>query len=536
MQNSANSTLWTSRTSLTSNHGISSSPYDRDHCHASNQQSPSSDPVPRSLPAISSVDLSSTTPRFFQQSSTTPALASATSSTMSSFYPADFSHSAPGTAGGPSANNNNNNAYPPRAGLDNSRPYTMAGYMGPSGTGNGATAGTTANPGAGTGPSPYHGGAEYLSGGSAGYHPGHAAGTAAGSAGGANVLTGYRPATSHETFSGQNYSYPSSRSSFSAYGPAGAGHSAYGSSAVPPGSSSSSTAAPYHHGAYSHAAAAGGYGGPTAGAGTSSGSGVPAEYAAYPAQASADPTSAYPSGVPGYANPTSAGYTYGGSQAGIYPGSHVSQTPASGSVAPAPGCYGFQHTAGPAIHYLNPFEVKHRRRTTKQQFRVLEGTFKENPKPNANLRKSLAQQLDMPGRAVQIWFQNRRAKAKAQAKKEEQATRERAATSEGSTSTGKTNMPQSGSSSQAGHARSATAPQPTSSANTSTDSYGSRTSPGQGDYRHSQLASQQQQQQQHAGAAYGQMGGMQQGHHGASSHHAGGPTGWHAGHSSGSRN
>jgi len=70
-------------------------------------------------------------------------------------------------------------------------------------------------------------------------------------------------------------------------------------------------------------------------------------------------------------------------------------------------------------HMLHPFEVKHRRRTTRTQFKVLEATFRENPKPNASVRKSVSQQLDMPIRAVQIWFQNRRAKAKAAAKKEE---------------------------------------------------------------------------------------------------------------------
>lgn len=66
---------------------------------------------------------------------------------------------------------------------------------------------------------------------------------------------------------------------------------------------------------------------------------------------------------------------------------------------------------------LNPFEIKHRRRTTKTQFRVLESTFREIPKPNAALRKQISAQLDMPVRAVQIWFQNRRAKAKAMEKK-----------------------------------------------------------------------------------------------------------------------
>lgn len=69
-------------------------------------------------------------------------------------------------------------------------------------------------------------------------------------------------------------------------------------------------------------------------------------------------------------------------------------------------------------HMLHPFEVKHRRRTTRNQFKILEATFQENPKPNATIRKSISAQLDMPLRAVQIWFQNRRAKAKAVAKRE----------------------------------------------------------------------------------------------------------------------
>ncbi|TIA92686.1 hypothetical protein E3P99_00454 [Wallemia hederae] len=48
---------------------------------------------------------------------------------------------------------------------------------------------------------------------------------------------------------------------------------------------------------------------------------------------------------------------------------------------------------------------------------VLEDTYQSNPKPSALIRKSLADQLQMTPRGVQIWFQNRRAKAKAQAKK-----------------------------------------------------------------------------------------------------------------------
>lgn len=64
--------------------------------------------------------------------------------------------------------------------------------------------------------------------------------------------------------------------------------------------------------------------------------------------------------------------------------------------------------------YYNPFEVKHRRRTTKSQFMVLEKSFEDNAKPSASTRKTLADQLDMTPRGVQVWFQNRRAKAKMQ--------------------------------------------------------------------------------------------------------------------------
>ena len=64
--------------------------------------------------------------------------------------------------------------------------------------------------------------------------------------------------------------------------------------------------------------------------------------------------------------------------------------------------------------FYNPFEVKHRRRTTKAQFKVLERVFQENAKPPAALRRQLAGRLGMTPRAVQVWFQNRRAKLKTQ--------------------------------------------------------------------------------------------------------------------------
>ncbi|CEP19827.1 hypothetical protein [Parasitella parasitica] len=62
--------------------------------------------------------------------------------------------------------------------------------------------------------------------------------------------------------------------------------------------------------------------------------------------------------------------------------------------------------------FYNPFEIKHRRRTSRAQLKVLEKSYNENPKPSAAIRRILAQKLEMTPRGVQIWFQNRRAKAK----------------------------------------------------------------------------------------------------------------------------
>ncbi|KAJ2801228.1 hypothetical protein H4R20_003760 [Coemansia guatemalensis] len=63
-------------------------------------------------------------------------------------------------------------------------------------------------------------------------------------------------------------------------------------------------------------------------------------------------------------------------------------------------------------NFYNPYHVKHRRRTTKEQLALLEGTFTATPKPSSEVRKSLAGKLQMTAREVQIWFQNRRAKQK----------------------------------------------------------------------------------------------------------------------------
>ncbi|OMJ26680.1 Homeobox protein HD-10 [Smittium culicis] len=62
--------------------------------------------------------------------------------------------------------------------------------------------------------------------------------------------------------------------------------------------------------------------------------------------------------------------------------------------------------------FYNPYQVKHRRRTTKEQFTTLENTFIVNNKPSAETRREIAQKLSMTPREVQVWFQNRRAKEK----------------------------------------------------------------------------------------------------------------------------
>jgi len=55
-----------------------------------------------------------------------------------------------------------------------------------------------------------------------------------------------------------------------------------------------------------------------------------------------------------------------------------------------------------AFYPYTPNEVKHRKRTTSAQLKVLEAIFKKDTKPNANLRNELAQELDMTARGVQV--------------------------------------------------------------------------------------------------------------------------------------
>jgi hypothetical protein len=59
--------------------------------------------------------------------------------------------------------------------------------------------------------------------------------------------------------------------------------------------------------------------------------------------------------------------------------------------------------------------VQRRRRLSRYERSVLESRFHVNRHPSADERRELAVQLNMPLHTVQIWFQNRRAKAKLEA-------------------------------------------------------------------------------------------------------------------------
>lgn len=61
--------------------------------------------------------------------------------------------------------------------------------------------------------------------------------------------------------------------------------------------------------------------------------------------------------------------------------------------------------------------TKRERASWKQRI-VLERVFQLNPYPNQETRSQLADQLGMSPRKVQIWFQNRRTKAKASPKED----------------------------------------------------------------------------------------------------------------------
>jgi hypothetical protein len=60
---------------------------------------------------------------------------------------------------------------------------------------------------------------------------------------------------------------------------------------------------------------------------------------------------------------------------------------------------------------------KKRTRTSTEQLRILQKAFQTDPMPNSGARAALSKKLGMSTRAVQVWFQNRRAKEKLDAKR-----------------------------------------------------------------------------------------------------------------------
>jgi len=64
--------------------------------------------------------------------------------------------------------------------------------------------------------------------------------------------------------------------------------------------------------------------------------------------------------------------------------------------------------------YLN--EPKKRKRTTPEQVAILTSTFEKNSLPTPKQRKMIAQQTGMTTRAIQVWFQNKRAKLRTKQK------------------------------------------------------------------------------------------------------------------------
>ncbi|KAF8757212.1 Homeodomain [Rhizoctonia solani] len=81
----------------------------------------------------------------------------------------------------------------------------------------------------------------------------------------------------------------------------------------------------------------------------------------------------------------------------------LSYLPGSGPSMPDYG-YDYPPPPGFVTAFWNPYEVKHRRRTSRAQLSVLEREFETDPKPNADKRRSLAAQLNMTPRAIQVSF------------------------------------------------------------------------------------------------------------------------------------
>ncbi|CAG8468160.1 9420_t:CDS:2 [Ambispora gerdemannii] len=77
----------------------------------------------------------------------------------------------------------------------------------------------------------------------------------------------------------------------------------------------------------------------------------------------------------------------------------------------------YDHQQSAAYHR----QVKRRRRLNEEETNILMEVFRENNKPDPATRSQLAQRLNMSSRAIQVWFQNRRAKVKRNANESKNA-------------------------------------------------------------------------------------------------------------------
>lgn len=63
----------------------------------------------------------------------------------------------------------------------------------------------------------------------------------------------------------------------------------------------------------------------------------------------------------------------------------------------------------------HPQQQSKRQRLTELQSKYLLSAFQQNPKPDAQQRQKLAASVGLSPRAIQIWYQNRRAKLRKEA-------------------------------------------------------------------------------------------------------------------------
>lgn len=75
---------------------------------------------------------------------------------------------------------------------------------------------------------------------------------------------------------------------------------------------------------------------------------------------------------------------------------------------------------------MDSTQDQRRARATRPQLEILEAAFATNSHPNLKVREELGGRLGMTERSVQIWFQNKRAKAKASMRKKSIFLREEA--------------------------------------------------------------------------------------------------------------